>query len=171
MSVLFVFVLMFFLVAWGIKFRGVNRWYYAAGAVVSFAIVGFAAPKQTPAEQAKARQERNARIAARKPVSNVSPDRIERTKRLLMDEPKIKDVMYQPDAAVQWTVGVMDDGTSRNGFASYVCEVLHEQKVSNSKTIVRVVDILDVISKSRGVGSGQVKSLGSMDCTTYKPFD
>tara|TARA_R110001599_G_scaffold171551_1_gene362688 strand:+ start:115 stop:450 length:336 start_codon:yes stop_codon:yes gene_type:complete len=36
-------------------------------------------------------------------------------KEALKAEPKIKDVIYQPDAAVQWQVGVIDDGTSRTG--------------------------------------------------------
>lgn len=50
----------------------------------------------------------------------------------IKEEPKVKDAVIT-DADVLY-VAVLDDGTSRNGYASYCCEVLNELK-TNVKTV------------------------------------
>ena len=86
----------------------------------------------------------------------------------LKAEPKIKDVLHQPDQAVPWMVGVLDDGNLRNGYASYLCEVLAENGIKREGLVVRVVDIAKV---AQGGVPGRSTSLGSMRCDTYQPFD
>jgi hypothetical protein len=93
---------------------------------------------------------------------------VQRALAALKAEPKIKDVLYQPDAAVRWTVGVLDDGTNRNGYASYICETLKENGIELKGAIVRVVDIAKV---AQGGVPGSDTSLGSMKCETWQPFD
>lgn len=65
-------------------------------------------------------------------------------KEALKTEPKIKDFNYQPDAAVQWQVGVIDDGTSRTGYAEYICLLLADHGANVSGTHVRIVDIVKI---------------------------
>jgi hypothetical protein len=86
----------------------------------------------------------------------------------LKSEPKIKDVMYQPDAAVKWSVGVFDDGTSSNGYAQYVCLTLKDIGIDTERVIVRVVDIVKI---AQGGVPGSDTSLGSAICKNSQPFD
>ena len=86
----------------------------------------------------------------------------------IRNEPKVKDILHQLNAAVKWQVGVLDDGSKRWGYAFYLCDVLREHGVVTKKTkpseqIVRIVDIVKV---SRGVGFRDA-SLGAVDCVTY----
>jgi hypothetical protein len=87
---------------------------------------------------------------------------------LLKAEPKVKDVLYQPNAAVRWSVGIFDDGTNRNGYAEYLCLTLKDAGVDQKGTIVRVVDMAKI---AQGGVPGRETSLGSMNCETGQPFD
>lgn len=83
-------------------------------------------------------------------------------------EPKVKDAVHA-SSGVKWQVGVLDDGTPRYGYASYICELLREHGVVNSSTkpsteLVRIVDIVKVTNGQ----SFRKASLGTVDCVTYK---
>lgn len=85
---------------------------------------------------------------------------IQAAQQAIRAEPKVKDFMYQPGQAVEWQVGVLDDGTNRVGYANYICEVLGEHQVLTPRTQVRIVDIAKV---SRGE-SFRSASLGHVAC-------
>ena len=87
---------------------------------------------------------------------------IERMKLQLLAEPKIKDLYFDETNAVEWTVGVYDDGTSRFGYAGYVCLVLSQAGLVDKRTDVRVVDFV----KASRSGDWRAASLGHADCTT-----
>lgn len=78
----------------------------------------------------------------------------------LRAEPKIKDLLFQPDQAVQWQIGVLDDGTNRVGYARYVCEVLKDHGALQPNSHVRIVDIAKI---SGGVGFRDA-ALGHVAC-------
>lgn len=92
------------------------------------------------------------------------PKAIEAARQALRAEPQIKDFIYQPGQAVEWQVGVLDDGASRVGYASYICQLLDEQGASTPKTHVRVVDIVKV---SQGVNARSA-SLGHVACADFR---
>jgi hypothetical protein len=69
---------------------------------------------------------------------------IDAAKAALVAEPKIKDLSYDPANAVQWNIGVLDDGSRRIGYAQYVCQVLQEKGALAGRTHVRIVDIAKV---------------------------
>jgi len=69
---------------------------------------------------------------------------IEAAKKAIKAEPKVKDFIYQPGQAVEWQIGVLDDGTSRVGYANYICEVLAQTGAIKTSTQVRIVDIVKV---------------------------
>lgn len=75
-------------------------------------------------------------------------------------EQKVKDLLYQPGQAVEWQIGVLDDGTSRVGYANYICDVLGEHGALKPTTHVRIVDIVKV---SQG-GNFRNASLGHVSC-------
>ena len=81
-------------------------------------------------------------------------------------EPKVKDLLYQPGQAVEWQIGVLDDGTSRVGYANYICEVLGQHGALKPTTHVRIVDIAKV---SRGENF-RAASLGHVACTDRRAF-
>ena len=57
--------------------------------------------------------------------------------REIKKEPKVKEAILT-DANVLY-VSVVDDGTSRNGYASYICEILREKNaVANRVKVVKV---------------------------------
>ena len=59
-------------------------------------------------------------------------------------EPKVRDAVIT-DANVLY-VGVIDDGTSRNGYASYCCEVLNELK-TNLRTAFEKSNKIEVLER------------------------
>ena len=52
---------------------------------------------------------------------------------------KGEGVVYADDDIFK--VGVINDGTSRDGYAQYVCEVLNEYGFAGSKVWVQIIDI------------------------------
>ncbi|MEO7688776.1 MAG: hypothetical protein ABIS51_05775 [Sphingomonas sp.] len=104
-----------------------------------------------------------ATAAVRPEKPRFDPAAIAAMKKQLLAEPKIKDVLFQGDPMlVDWQVGVYDDGSSRVGYAGYVCLRLREKGLVDEDTDVRIVDIRKV---SQGVGFRDA-SLGHIDCAT-----
>ena len=81
----------------------------------------------------------------------------------LRAEPKIIDLVYDPEMVVDWTIGVKDDGTPRFGYAEYVCLVLREHGVVDSSTSVRIIDYAKFMMNG---GDSHDASLGSVDCSS-----
>jgi hypothetical protein len=79
----------------------------------------------------------------------------------LKGEPKIIDLVYDRAAVVPWTIGVADDGSSRVGYAEYVCMVLREHGQITTGVSVRVVDYHKFM---RNGGDARDASLGHFDC-------
>lgn len=75
----------------------------------------------------------------------------------------VLEVVYDPDLAVPWTIGVSDDGSSRIGLAETVCMELADQNALSDGDSVRIVDRAAVISNG---GDFRAASLGHVDCET-----
>jgi hypothetical protein len=71
------------------------------------------------------------------------------------EEPTARDAIWTSDS--MFKVGVIDTGSSRNGYASYVCEVLREHGLSSG----HFVEVVDIVSISRG---GAWTVLGDARC-------
>lgn len=91
-----------------------------------------------------------------------APGAIEAAKTALAKEAKIEDLTYDASAAVQWNVGVRNDGSRRVGYAQYVCQVLSEADALSGRTHVRVVDIAKVAQGS----DFREANLGHVICET-----
>jgi hypothetical protein len=89
-----------------------------------------------------------------------SEQAISLVKKAIHAEPTVKDLLYQPGQAVEWQIGVLDNGSSRVGYANYICEVLAQHGALKPATHVRIVDIVRV---SRGE-SFRDASLGHVSC-------
>lgn len=97
------------------------------------------------------------------PVEPVQlPAAVEAAKAAILAEPKVKDLMYRGDEAVQWHVGVLDDGSSRVGYALYICNLLREHEAMAGRTHVRIVDVAKV-AQGQDV---RAASLGHVVCET-----
>ncbi len=79
-------------------------------------------------------------------------------------EPKVKDVFFDKDAAVEWNVGILDDGTLRNGYGMYICELIKEAGAQTAETKVRLVDIAKVV---RDKAAPRDAELVTVDCGGY----
>jgi hypothetical protein len=112
------------------------------------------APAAAPTQRAIAEQPAKPRF---------DPAKVAAMKQELLTEPKVGDVMHQDGTdLVDWTVAVRDDGTSRVGYATYVCQVLGGRGLVDRRTDVRIVDI----AKVKRSGDFRSASLGHVDCTT-----
>lgn len=96
-----------------------------------------------------------------------SAEAVSAARRALDQEPNVVDLIYQPDAPVQWQIGVFDDGSSRIGYANYICELLALHDVLEPDTHVRIVDIVKVNSGE----NFRSASLGHIRCRDRRPFN
>jgi hypothetical protein len=102
-------------------------------------------------------------VAERPVPPRFDQEKVAAMKKQLLAEPKIGDVLYQDGTdLVDWTVAVRDDGTSRVGYATYVCQVLRDGGLVDRHTDLRVVDI----AKAERSGDFRSASLGHVDCTS-----
>lgn len=72
-------------------------------------------------------------------------------------EPTVKDAKWTSESIFK--VAVIDDGSSRNGYAMYVCEVLYELGFKGKSVRVEVIDIAKLRSSGKWV-----KKLGEHRC-------
>jgi hypothetical protein len=92
------------------------------------------------------------------------PAAVEAMKQQLLAEPKISDVLFQPSRlAVEWQVAVADDGTSRIGFAGYVCQLLRAKGLVDDDVDVRVVDRARIEEGTRSASLGHVRCSDESD--------
>lgn len=91
---------------------------------------------------------------------------IDAMKAALRTEPQVKDFIYQEGEAVEWQVGVLDDGTPRIGYAMYICELLSEHGARKPDSRVRVVDIVKV---KQGINFRNA-DLGTVKCADGSVF-
>lgn len=70
-------------------------------------------------------------------------------------EPTAKDAVWtQKDI---FKVGVIDDGTNRNGYAQYVCEVLYDEGFKGRQVWVQVIDIIKLNNSGKWVKLGEAR--------------
>jgi len=68
-------------------------------------------------------------------------------------EPTAKDALWTKQDIFK--VGVIDDGMSRNGYADYVCLVLHDYGFSGKKVWVQIIDIVELSRRGKWVKLGE----------------
>lgn len=122
------------------------------------------------------RQEVDASGQSQKPPSisaQVHPERfpdaaIRRAEASLKAEPKILDFLLDPTAEIELTVAVRDDGSRRNGYASYLCQELREWGIYDARMDVRVVDAARLAEAN---GDFRSISLGTVHCADNRFLD
>lgn len=67
-------------------------------------------------------------------------------------EPTAKDAAWTANDVFK--VGVLDDGTPRDGYAMYVCQVLYENGFKGKKILVRIVDIAKLVRTGKWINLG-----------------
>lgn len=67
------------------------------------------------------------------------------------DEPKIKDATWATDRNLY--VGVLDDGSRRDGYAMYLCDVAAEHGVKPD--LIKIVDVAEVVRTGKFVEIGK----------------
>lgn len=88
-------------------------------------------------------------------ATNITLDE-EALKAEIMGSDEVQDFLITETGAVY--VGMLDNGSNRNGFANYVCEAVRANASGEGTRLVRIIDIAAV---SRGEG---FKTLGSHQC-------
>ncbi len=135
------------------------------GLTIALAACSSPAPAPEPGKDELAAGQLVAPVAPvlQPPVATATVDpAIQAAKAAIKAEPKVKDMLYQGDEAVQWQIGVLDDGSKRFGYALYICQLLREHKVLTGQTHVRIVDIAKVAQGE----DFRSASLGHVVCET-----
>jgi hypothetical protein len=68
-------------------------------------------------------------------------------------EPVAKDAIWT--AKDIFKVGVIDDGSRRDGYAQYICEVLYDEGFNGHKVWVQVIDIVKLTRNGSWVKLGE----------------
>jgi hypothetical protein len=69
------------------------------------------------------------------------------------EEKTVKDAVWTSDDIFK--VGVIDDGSRRNGYADYVCQVLYDYGFKDKKVWVQVIDIVKLTRDGDWVKLGE----------------
>lgn len=69
------------------------------------------------------------------------------------EEPTAKDAIWTQGGIFK--VGVIDNGSDRSGYASYVCEVLYDHGFKGKRVWVQVVDIAKLAREGKWIKLGQ----------------
>jgi|TARA_B110000503_G_scaffold119654_1_gene181615 hypothetical protein len=69
------------------------------------------------------------------------------------EEPTAKDAVWTASDILK--VGVFNDGSRRDGYASYVCQVLYERGFKGIGVWVQVIDIIQLTQNNKWVRLGQ----------------
>ncbi len=70
-------------------------------------------------------------------------------------EKKAKDALWTSQS--MFKVGVIDDGTRRDGYAGYVCEVIADHGLSGRGISVQVIDIQKLVRTNKWVALGEAR--------------
>lgn len=97
------------------------------------------------------------------PSPQIDLAKVEAMKRLIESETGVIDYVWQPAEAVQWTIGVKDDGSPRWGYAEYFCGKLSDLGIDSNGQAVRIVDYQTYLGSG---GDAHAASLGAVDCGT-----
>ena len=68
-------------------------------------------------------------------------------------EPTAKDAVWTANDIFK--VGVINDGYNRDGYASYVCEILYEHGFRGQRVWVQIIDIMKLTRNNKWVKLGQ----------------
>ena len=81
----------------------------------------------------------------------------EKAKKLFQsnEEKTAKDAIWT--ARDIFKVAVINDGTSRNGYANYVCEVLYENGFKGKNVWVQIIDIVKLTNDGKWVKLGEAQ--------------
>lgn len=134
-----------------------------AAVIGLFVVLGSWGGSAPPADHADAPVSNVETAAVEPSAPRFDPVAIEAMKKQLLAEPKIKDLVFDATpSSVEWQVGVYDDGSSRIGYAGYVCQLLQAKGLVDAETDVRIVDVV----KARSNGAFRDASLGHVACAT-----
>lgn len=71
-------------------------------------------------------------------------------------EKKVKDAVWASSDLLK--VGMYSDGTNKNGFAEYLCNIVYENALKNKKITIKIVDYQKLMQNNEWV------NIGSANC-------
>lgn len=88
--------------------------------------------------------------------SGISPDKQKSVaEKLIATEPKVKDASWSTSSTL--LVGVLDDSSRRDGYASYICEALYAEGLKGKGIWVKVIDIGKLVRDNTRVLLGEAR--------------
>lgn len=93
---------------------------------------------------------------------------IESAKQALAMEKQIESVTYDPDQIAQWQIAMVNNGSSRVGYANYVCGVLQENGAVVASTKVKIVDAANLLVPAKDRNQ---HGMGTVACENFAVID
>lgn len=90
---------------------------------------------------------------------------IEDAKKALEAEKKVEGVFYDPDKSAQWQIGMVNDGSSRVGYAQYVCDILKGKSALAPNTSVKIIDVANLLVPTK---NRNMRGMGTVACDDYR---
>ncbi|MEL7784098.1 hypothetical protein AAG607_13810 [Citromicrobium bathyomarinum] len=102
-------------------------------------------------------------VVAPAPLGSASASSINAAIREIETWSMVREIMYDPELVVPWTIGVEDDGSRRSGLAESVCMELESQGALVEGDTVRIVDRSAVLANG---GDFRAASLAHIECAS-----
>ncbi len=77
------------------------------------------------------------------------------SQKLIATEPRVKDAAWSTSTTL--LVGVLNDGSRRDGYASYICQVLYEDGLKGIGVWVKVIDIEKLVRDNTRAVLGEAR--------------
>lgn len=137
-----------------ILLMGGFAWYQNHEKAAAAEVARQQAEQKAQQEEAALRAANVAKAEAKQRASK--PHRVELLASL-KKEPRIKDVGWLDEKNNSILIGVLDDGSSRDGYAEYICNMMNDHELHGG-----IVRIMDVSAATRD----KWKELGRANCMT-----
>lgn len=82
----------------------------------------------------------------------------ERAVQVIADEPTVVEAMFPNDAPNSFWASMRDDGSRRDGFAEYLCLVMHQHGMPKGKLVV--IRIWDAAAMAKS----DMREIGKFNC-------
>lgn len=73
------------------------------------------------------------------------------------NEPGVKDAIWTSPTMIK--LGMLDNGTPRDGFALYACEVLYQHGLKGKSIRVQIIDIAKLVRTNKWAKLGEARCL------------
>lgn len=112
---------------------------FIIGAIILVVVVAFVRGMSGESENSIQKATESVPVQAAAPIKTFSKAQLDSALAAVKAEPKVLDAAWNNTSMPSLLAGVADDGSSRKGYAEYLCMVLAEHGIKGG--VIRVMDV------------------------------